>query len=411
MGMRWITALVGCVLLAGCAASTPGQAGGPVSTPTVTAAPTTADTSTPDGTSASAAAAHCRAAPDRGQAAGSQPTLTGIQFVSPQLGWAVGGDRILATTDGGAHWRVQVAGALGLTSLDFINGSDGWAVGMRRVMVTTDGGAHWNAMPEPCPLIDAVHFVSPSRGFAVAGGHATAYQPVPASGGVLLTTGDGGKGWEQMPAPADVQSACFTDPARGWLGAHGRLYRTVDGGRTWTLATGGVTGSGGQPYLMMVECAGPSAVWALDLGTGAAMNHAPVVGFHAGPAGATAVFADQYFPHPGVSVTAQAPGSYPGPLSAVSAGTAIAVGWCPPCGGLGTAPWDLLTRSGAVISQRGNVGGFTQAAGASFLTPQLGWVVGTAGYLRHGSQMVPRQRIVMTSNGGASWHTEFSYVP
>lgn len=411
MRMRWITALAGCVLLAGCAASTPTGAGAPASTPAVTTAPTIADTVVPGSTFASAAALpHCRAAQARGRAPGSQPTLTGIQFVSPQLGWAVGGDRILATTDGGAHWQVQVRGRLGLTSLDFINGSDGWAVGPSRVMVTTDGGARWNSLPEPCPLIDAVHFVSPSLGYAVAGGTATAGQPVPASGGMLLFTFDGGKAWLRLRAPADVQSACFTDPVRGWLGAHGRLYRTVDGGKAWALATGGVTGAGGQPYLMTVQCAG-AGVWALDLGTGAAMNHAPVVGFHAGPAGATAVFADQYFPHPGVSVTAQAPGSYPGPLSALSAGTAVAVGWCPPCGGLGTAPWDLLTRSGAVITQRGDVGGLIQAAGASFLTPSLGWAVGTAGYLRHGSQFVARQRIVMTSNGGASWHTEYSYLP
>jgi Photosynthesis system II assembly factor YCF48 len=408
MRMPWITALAGCVLLAGCAASTPGQAGAPATTPAMTTRPEMTDTFVPGSTLASAAAAHCRAARDQARAPGSQPMLTGVQFVSPQLGWAVGGDRILATTDGGARWQVQVRGRLGLTSLDFINGGDGWAVGPGRVLATTDGGAHWNTMPEPCPLIDAVHFVSPSVGYAVAGGTATAGQPVPATGGVLLYTFDGGKAWLRLPAPADVQSACFTDPVRGWLGARGRLYRTVDGGKTWALATGGVTGSGGQPYLMTVQCAGAS-VWALDLGTGAAMSHAPVVGFHAGPAGATALFADQYFPHPGVSVTAQAPGSYPGPLSAVSAGTAVAVGWCPPCGGLGTAPWDLLTRSGAVITPRGNVGGLIQAAGASFLTPQLGWAVGTAGYLRHGSQLVPRQRIVMTSNGGASWHTEYSY--
>jgi hypothetical protein len=342
-------------------------------------------------------------------AAGTTAGLTGVQFVSPRQGWVVGGDRILATGDGGGHWRVQDRGKLGLTSLDFINASDGWAVGLRTVLATTDGGAHWRALPEPCPLVDAVHFVSPSLGFAVAGGTATAYQPVPPTGGVLLTTDDGGRNWQGQYAPADVQSACFTDRAHGWLGAHGRLYRTVNGGSAWTLATAGVTGQTGQPYTMTVQCAGPDAVWGLALGTGAAMNHAPFIAYHAGPSGARAVFAEQYFPHPGVTVTANAPGTYPGPLSAISPDTAVAVGSCPPCG-YGIAPWDLLTSSGAVVP-RGNIGGLTAATAASFLTPHLGWVVGNFDDYRNPAHQIQRQRIVMTSDGGAAWHTEYSYLP
>src|ERR1700739_213584 len=38
--------------------------------------------------------------------------LTGIEFVSPSQGWTVGQHTILATTDGGAHWQVQLSGNL-----------------------------------------------------------------------------------------------------------------------------------------------------------------------------------------------------------------------------------------------------------------------------------------------------------
>ncbi|MFI5081869.1 MAG: WD40/YVTN/BNR-like repeat-containing protein [Streptosporangiales bacterium] len=408
MRVLWLAAAASCAALAACATATPGQTGATV---TATASPVTSGRAS----GAPGPETACRSGQGRGAPAGSLPAgLTGVQFVSLRQGWAVGGDRILATSDGGAHWQVQDRGRLGLTSLDFINGSDGWAVGRGRVLVTTDGGAHWHALPEPCPLIDAVHFVSPSVGFAVAGGTVpggpvVGGPPVPPRNGVLLATGDGGRAWHRVHAPADVQSACFTGPVRGWAGAHGRLYRTVDGGTTWALATAGVGGAGGQPYLMTVQCAGPDAAWALDLGTGAALSHAPVVGYHAGPEGAKAIFAEQYFPHPGVSVTAGAPGTYPGPLSAIGPGTAVVIGWCPPCG-YGTAPWDLLTRSGAVITSRGNVGGLTEAAGASFLTPRLGWVVG-ADYLPGRSRPVQRQRIVKTTDGGHSWQNEYSYRP
>ena len=93
-----------------------------------------------------------------------------MQFVSAGQGWAVGQDVILATADGGAHWRVQLSGALNLTAVDFVNRQDGWAAGNTSLLATTDGGAHWKALPEPCPLIRSVHFISPSTGFAVAGG-------------------------------------------------------------------------------------------------------------------------------------------------------------------------------------------------------------------------------------------------
>ncbi len=107
-----------------------------------------------------------------------------MEFVSPEHGWAVGGDRILATSDGGAHWRVQDRGRLDLTSVGFVNTRDGWAVGPAMLLATTDGGAHWASLPEPCPLLDSVHFVSPLTGFAVAGGTVTPYQPVPPVGAV-----------------------------------------------------------------------------------------------------------------------------------------------------------------------------------------------------------------------------------
>jgi hypothetical protein len=109
-----------------------------------------------------------------------------------------------------------------------------------------------------------------------------------------------------------------------------------------------------------------------------------------------------------VTVTANAPGTYPGPMSAISPDTAVVIGSCPPCGN-GTAPWDLLTASGAVITPQGNIGGLNEAAAASFLTPQLGWVVGDSTNFSHPANPIQRQRIVMTSDGGQSWHTQYTF--
>ena len=169
-----------------------------------------------------------------------------MQFVSAGQGWTVGQDVILATADG-AHWRVQLSGALNLTGVDFVNGQDGWAAGNTSLLATTDGGAHWTALPEPCPLIRSVHFISPSTGFAVAGGRNDGgYSPaMPDMGGVVLTTADAGRTWQPLAAPADAQSVCFSGPGHGWLGAAGRLYRTADGGRQWSGPLTPVSGATG----------------------------------------------------------------------------------------------------------------------------------------------------------------------
>jgi len=336
--------------------------------------------------------------------------LTGIQFVSAARGWAVSQDQILATSDGGQHWRVQRSGQLNLTSVDFISGTVGWAVGADTLLATSDGGAHWAALPEPCLPIRSVHFISPDAGFAVAGGrNVSDFGPeTPEIAGVILTTSDGGRSWRVLPAPADAQTVCFTDPQAGWLGADGRLYRTADGGRSWAQVTAGTQPpSAGDPATMIVQCAGQESAWALDVGPGAAMSQEPHVGYHAGAAGAVPIFAEQYFPHPGVHVAAGSPGSYAGPFSAISPSAAAFIDWCPACSDVGTAPWDLVTGSGASLIREGNVGGLTDPEAASFLSPQLGWVAGVVTSYSGTGHFSQRLRIVFTDDAGRTWHLQY----
>jgi hypothetical protein len=261
-------------------------------------------------------------------------------------------------------------------------------------------------LPEPCPAIRSVHFVSPTAGFAIAGGSNLVDhgELAPQTSGTLVATGDGGHTWRRLAAPSDPQTVCFDTASTGWLGAAGSLYHSTDGGATWTLAAAGPrpAPAGRVGYTMFVQCAGASSAWGLDIGADAAMSKQPHIGYHAAPAGASPIFAEQFFPHPGVRVLASAPGSYPGPVSAISASTAVFVDWCPACG-LGTAPWAIATGGGSALAAKGNVTGITEPSAASFLTPLLGWVVGIE--LR-GSTSVAR--IVRTGNGGRSWQVQYS---
>jgi Photosynthesis system II assembly factor YCF48 len=335
--------------------------------------------------------------------------LTGAQFVSADQGWVVGQDVILATADGGAHWQVQRSGRLNLTAVDFVNGQDGWAAGNASLLATTDGGAHWTALPEPCPLIRSVHFISPSTGFAVAGGRNDGgFNPaMPNAGGVLLTTSDAGRTWRPLAAPVDAQSVCFSDPAHGWLGAGGRLYRTVDGGGRWsgplTPATGGT--EAGYTAVMSVQCAGDGSAWALSIGPGAAMSQQEHTGYYANAAGAKGIFAEGYFPGP--NPPGRAPGSYAGPFSALSPSAAVFIDFCPACGP-GTAPWDVVTGSGATLTVKGNVGLVNVPDAASFLSATSGWVAGTAREFTDTGKSREQQRIVATTDGGRTWQLEYA---
>ena len=340
--------------------------------------------------------------------------LTGIEFVSPTQGWVVGQHTIMATTDGGAHWRVQRSGNLDLSSVDFISGQDGWAAGPTTLLATTDGGAHWTSLPEPCPLIDSVHFISPTTGFAVAGGRngGTVNTLPPDQGGVVLTTGNGGRTWRKVATPANAQTVCFSDPQHGWLGAAGLLYRTSDGGRNWTVLTSMAgqqvgSGEGGYTASMMVECAGDGSAWALRVGPGEAMNQEAHVGFRADQSGATAIFAEQFFQVPGSRPVAEAPGSSAGPFSALSPSAAVFVDYCSACGP-GTAPWDVATKDGATLTKEGNVGAITNPQAASFMSPEVGWVTGLDSVFPAAGKPRYQERIVATADGGHSWHVQWA---
>jgi Photosynthesis system II assembly factor YCF48 len=326
--------------------------------------------------------------------AGSPGELFATQFVSATQGWVVGQDAILATTDGGAHWTTQLSGQLNLTSVDFVNGQDGWAVGTTSLLATTDGGAVWTPLTEPCPVVSSVHFFSPADGYAVAVG-------------ALLVTSDGGHTWHPRPAPAGVQTACFSDAEQGFLGANGRLYRTSDGGAHWTVLTSsnGALGNG-QGSVMEVECAGDGSAWALRVGPGAAMSQDPHVGYHADQSGATELFAEQYFQTPGATPTTESPGSDAGPFSALSPTAAVFIDNCVACGA-GTAPWDLVTNSGATLAKEGNVGDITAAYAASFVSAQVGWVIGTELTFQSNTTRT-QERVVATTDGGRTWHIQYA---
>jgi photosystem II stability/assembly factor-like uncharacterized protein len=229
------------------------------------------------GTSALATDRYIRFSPER-KAASVTPTpmqddadLHDVQFVSRDVGWAVG-DRgvIWKTTDAGRTWRLQKSPVNGpLRKLCFLTDRVGWIVGggiepytrigYGVVLFTDDGGKRWrqlvgrrkaeggrrkadsgkrgssgisglstlnSQLSSRLPSLVYVRFFSLTHGVAV--GESTADFP----SGVLVTK-DGGRSWTAVPGKTlpGWRAADFLNPNVGAVaGLHGRLS-LVGGGR------------------------------------------------------------------------------------------------------------------------------------------------------------------------------------
>jgi len=401
-------ALAVCVLLAACGSSS-------TSSPpaTATAAPTATATPTAGATAAGCLGTAATPAPSPGTGAGpSTPALATIQFVSSRQGWVAGRGRILATGDAGATWTVQYSGPEVLSLVDFVDAHTGWAVGLDGLLGTTDGGGCWRRLGETDPPLASVHFTGPLHGWGVTGAAGSRGGlpntivvgdgvPVPPAGGRLVTTDDGGVSWHAAPAaPAGVQSACFSDAAHGWLGAAGRLYRSDDGGASWREVPGLPQQTGAPSSVVSLQCAAPDSVWLLDLSLEGAAGNQPYAAYASTGGGPLVELFEDMF---GGTVDRRAPGSYPGPLSVISATTAAFAGQTP---GLPDEPvgFEEATVTGATVSiaHVGRVPGVDQAWGAAFLSSTTGWLVADTGYQdRHAV-------ILATTDGGRTWRRRYT---
>jgi len=406
---------------AGCAATSsgPAAAGGTGAPASAGASAASAGTGSTPGSASSpgAAASSCAgraasATATSGNGSGQAPALAAVQFVDSGHGWVAGAGRIMATSDGGASWTRQYAGRADLNQVDFVDGDHGWAAGGGTLLRTADGGATWTALAEPCQgELSSVHFVSPAVGYAVAAAPSGSLSPggpyTTATGGTLLRTGDGGATWSAVTsAPANPQSACFANADDGYLGTPGRIWRTTDGGGHWTLALTEPASSGNPTTpadTPEIQCAGATGLWALFLGQGAATGHAPYLAYASQDGRQWHGVLEEQFTEsalrPGVKLP-EGPGSYPGPVSAINAGTAVFVGYTPPLG-YGVAPVMLASDNGRALTKEGDVGTIDEPLAAAFLSQDQGWVVGE-------NLKTSAFSVEATSDAGRSWTAQYT---
>ena len=195
----------------------------------------------------------------RRQLDASGPMLHAITFTSRRSGWAVGGHDLLRSRDAGKTWKVwRTWPNARLVDLDFVGASTGWVLADSWanvgacVLRTTDGGRHWTRyrVPEETPGqtdIVRMDFVSRSVGVVVGGWEGTGGFD---DWGEIYRTSDGGQTWTSVswrwqgspPAVPVLSAVGFADRLNGWaVGQWGSIVHTRDGGLTWSPQLSGAT--------------------------------------------------------------------------------------------------------------------------------------------------------------------------
>ncbi|HZY10534.1 MAG TPA: hypothetical protein VFF29_05210 [Bacteroidota bacterium] len=175
--------------------------------------------------------------------------IVDIFMLNRQRGWALAHNyetdtntttTILATTDGGSNWTVEVYPEkyVYFFSIVFLDSANGWMAGLEgKVMGTSDGGASWfEAIIDPQSQrfewdLYRIKFLSPQRGFAVGG-------RFDVTSVVWNTTNGGETWWSRQISGEPLYDIYFSDSLNG-LGVGGdlefgaSLVRTSNGGADW----------------------------------------------------------------------------------------------------------------------------------------------------------------------------------
>jgi photosystem II stability/assembly factor-like uncharacterized protein len=166
------------------------------------------------------------------------PAPTGLDVTSVTLRsradiWATAeGGCVLHSGDGGLSWSSAAVSSSSLWQISFGDALRGCAVGSAGIWRTADGGGTWLPSQTITGSVYSVQMLDGASGWACG------------NGSTVYRTTDGGRTWtwQSMGTFNTLQGLFFHDAQNGWVGSiAGELYRTTDGGQTWTLQQHGAS--------------------------------------------------------------------------------------------------------------------------------------------------------------------------
>ncbi|MBK6964269.1 MAG: T9SS type A sorting domain-containing protein [Bacteroidales bacterium] len=169
-------------------------------------------------------------------------SLNSICFLDSNIGWIggmnhfVGGDDdglILKTIDGGNHWAVASYCPLTVLSLSFANQSIGYAVGYDGIIKTSDGGQTWST----------IYTTGGYNGLYSVFCHSVDSVTVVGGNGLIINTIDGGTNWDTIPSGTNQNLYCLfagNQDAQFIVGGYGTVLRKNSNENTWMPLSHGI---------------------------------------------------------------------------------------------------------------------------------------------------------------------------
>lgn len=153
-----------------------------------------------------------------------QVAVLAMQILSPA------NQQVWLSSDGGDNWSYYSPPVLSYSyGINWV-GDDIWfACGYSQIMHSRDNGASWD-WDNRVPTWKSLAWSDAQNGWLVAGTHV-------GTDGYCLRTVNGGESWSpDTEAPGGAQT-CFVDADHGWMlweGNSASVWRTADGGNSWT---------------------------------------------------------------------------------------------------------------------------------------------------------------------------------
>ncbi len=160
-----------------------------------------------------------------------------IKFINENVGWMSGNSgQILKSTDGGISWNVKKEHNIGGARLAVFDANTLYALS-GKFYRTFDGGSTWDSIQVSIPKNYRdleMFFTNVNRGWitTVNGTGGTIINEYP-----VVMTEDAGVTWSSSDLLKDGGITCvyFTSDKIGWVAGVNNIYKTIDGGKHWTL--------------------------------------------------------------------------------------------------------------------------------------------------------------------------------